>query len=221
MPEGIQVINDSGILQIDSTYRNLCLKTAGVAVTSTLSTEIPASYIDVSISNSVAPLLGFTATTEGVTCTVISVVGSTVVFRIFSQGAVGTSIPYYVFDVPDGTGSNFGMQVYNASGQLCFDAAKKYMRILDFYHHIPYPTTVTNTYPGKSIALIPTAYHRGIVGVIPIAPPRYMWTVAWGKVTGSSQVDLFWEAPFPRLQTDTNTGGNPYNGWLVVNMTNY
>lgn len=223
MPEGIQVYNDSGILQIDGTFRNLSLISTGSILCNNTSTEIPATYGDVVVPNSTSPLLAFPGIGNGVTCTVISVSGSNRTFRVFYEGNVSVTIPYYVFDVPDSTPTTFGLQVYNSSGQLCFDAAKKYMRVLDFYTNNPvFPNSVSKTYPGKTVALIPTTYSRGVVGVIPM-PTRYQWSVAWGRIIGSNQLDLHFGSVFISTSGsgDPLTGGNPQNGWLVIDITNY
>jgi len=54
-------------------------------------------------------------------------------FMITSAGGIGTSVPFYIFDVPYDTDPHFGLQVFNAAGQKTFDIMQKYMRVNDFY----------------------------------------------------------------------------------------
>ena len=53
---------------------------------------------------------------------------------ITAAGGIGTSVPFYIFDVPFATDPHFGLQVFNAAGQKTFDIMQKYLRVNDMYN---------------------------------------------------------------------------------------
>lgn len=148
---GLQIFNADGqTVTIDSTYRNLALRTKGVASTST-STGF-ASYIDFTVSGLTMPIIA-TKTAFGSTASVANLGNGTFSFRIYASGGTGTQVPYYIFDVPLGTDSRHGFEVFDGAGNLTFDAiGGKYLRVVDF---LQMPADTSKSYqPGLDYACV-------------------------------------------------------------------
>lgn len=114
MPAGIYILNDHGTILIDDTYSNLAVRHQG-----TLSAGAGLRTVSVPGLNDPVPAIRSTAYAA-----TASRQGST--GYIWSAG--GAQVHWYVFDVPIGAG-NHGLQVFNAAGQLTFDAYQKYARV--------------------------------------------------------------------------------------------
>lgn len=123
---GIQILNTFGTIMIDENYKNLAVRQSGsVSKTGRSTTElVPITYpID-------APIV---AISPAQFAYVSSLLPSGQSFRYGGGISRPTSIDYYVFDTPVIQPGNFGLQVYNALGQLTFDSGMKYARVVDIF----------------------------------------------------------------------------------------
>lgn len=130
---GLQIINTGNTFQIDQDYRNLCLRQKGTAVTSA---NLPAgggSYASFNVTGLTSPIIAVGGPLAAVPQTYWDSANSRHGFLLSSAGGIGTSIPYYIFDVPAELGSTYGFQVRNAAGQLIFDALQPPLRVRGFY----------------------------------------------------------------------------------------
>lgn len=114
MAYGIEVTNDHGTVLIDDSYSNLAVRHQG-----TLSAG--AGLRTVSVPGLDQPVPAVRSTAYAATA---SRQGST--GYIWSAG--GAQVHWYVFDTPTSSG-DYGLQVFNAAGQLTFDAYRKYARV--------------------------------------------------------------------------------------------
>lgn len=152
---GLAVYNDSGILQIDSIYKNMSLTSSG-SVTCSGNDIGLTRYADVNIVGT-NPILALREYNHGVSAIAYAKSGNTFTFRIWarlyrrSDGAVINDIPvnYWVFDsVPESPTPGNGLHVYNESGQLCYDSNRKYFKVLS-----PKAASGFTTFSGKTILI--------------------------------------------------------------------
>lgn len=132
MPAGLQAINDSGVFQIDDTYRNMQLvsKTSVTAMTQvsyggSYDGIVNYWYKDIVVTDAVNPVIALNGnTTQWLIIGAVNISGSTWTFRVFSDADV--DFTYYVFDVYQGTPptSGVGLEVYNSAGQLQYTSAR-------------------------------------------------------------------------------------------------
>lgn len=129
MPAGLQVINSSGILQIDETYRNLVLRSK-VTVTGGVTT--------VSISNAVNPVIALRSTASPGMCIAKTTPGTTYSWDVFGSGSV------YIFDTPlTPPVHGSGMQVFAADGSCAFDSTYEYFKPVQYEYWQPNATITT------------------------------------------------------------------------------
>jgi hypothetical protein len=140
MPTGLLVINDSGNIQIDQTYRNYELRAKDTVTANIfLGGNIAAYFAQFSIAGLTAPILAFRGDGAGGRCyTQIShsVSSGVWTFRILTGapgGAGSGDIDYWIYDVPVSSGQNAGMQIFNSAAQLVFDSGRKYLRVVDSF----------------------------------------------------------------------------------------
>lgn len=218
MPAGLQVFNDSGIIQIDGTYSNLQLVARGSATTSmqtlayntqpngTFQYDTP--YVQINFTGT-TPVF---AVSGGSTVCVIStaVSGNSWTIGIVTPNGP-TSFEWFVFDKATPSGTNVGLQVFNESGQLVFDAGQKYIRVLGSVLGVvpsytsgtvsgyTNPLTYSYSYPGKKCAvgaiLTPFNYGDRIfdsgVSTIPSNPNcRAFGFGGWRGVNGAAYFDF-------------------------------
>lgn len=148
---GLQIINADGqTVTIDSTYRNLALRTKGIATTDR--SNIQSSYVDLNLSGLTMPMIA-TKTSFASAARTANVGNGEFIFRIYAGGPVGSQVPYYIFDVPAPSNARYGLQVFDGSGNLTFDAASsKYLRVMDFFQTTE---SMTRSYPpGRDYACI-------------------------------------------------------------------
>lgn len=135
MPVGFQVfLADGTTVQADDTYRNLSVNEQGTAVTTTPTNAggTVSSFVLFYRTGLTMPLLAVGGSGSAVGQTFFDAANNRCGF-IITSGAVGSSVPYYIFDVPFATDPRFGLQVFNAAGQKTFDITQKYMRVNDMY----------------------------------------------------------------------------------------
>lgn len=142
MEAGIQVFNTSNTLQVDSTFYNLCLKYKGTVVTGSDNQPF-ASEFTLACKD---PVLAFRCTTDFVyVIDQIDNSNGTWTFKIGSVGR-GTTVNYYIYDVPSLGPSNMGMQVFNSGGALVFDTLWPYMLPYTLYQDLN-GAAITNDVP--------------------------------------------------------------------------
>lgn len=151
---GLQVFNDSGSIQVDITYRNLCLRQKG---TLTTTAYLPAgasagcSYGSFNVTGLTTPIIAVGGSVTACPQTYYDSANSRHGFLISAVGAIGTNVPYYIFDVPTELGSTSGFVVRDSSGVLVFDALQPALRVRGFY-----PSTssnVSNLASGRTYAI--------------------------------------------------------------------
>lgn len=130
MPAGLQVFNAYGTIQIDETWRNYGYKQV-IPVAFTVTTD---TTYDMVLSGEAVLVAARSTSLAAVPLGSVNSSGTwTFSFMIvppFIGGSYSETIYFYVFDVmPTGGFSNFGMEVFNASGERVFHSDMKIMKI--------------------------------------------------------------------------------------------
>ncbi|WP_437880880.1 hypothetical protein [Pseudomonas sp. LRF_L74] len=132
MQAGLQVINDSGILQIDGGFKNLCLISKGSV--SFVPSNNPTYLISYPVSSRPTAMIAFN--TRGSVAVFAQSDGFSV-RGIPESSTAGSSLDfeYFIFDKPEYSGvtGTYGLQVFGSDGLEVFDSAKKYMRIAAYF----------------------------------------------------------------------------------------
>ncbi|TDJ77236.1 hypothetical protein E2H86_08625 [Pseudomonas putida] len=125
---GLQVFNNSNILQIDSKYRNYSFYTKGTLVTSAAGGL--GGQGSVTITGRTYPVIAFRSTSGMVG--IHSVTRSGTSYTVLFQGNSRTAaLEYWVFDVPPTSSiAGAGLEVYTETGALAFSSAFKYMNVI-------------------------------------------------------------------------------------------
>lgn len=129
MAAGLQVTNDSGVFQIDDTYRNLQFisKTAVTAMTHVVSGSLSTGYIDywyydITVSSATNPVVALASDDSNwIVVGAVNISGGTWTFRVYSYA--DADFTYYVFDVPTASGT-VGLEVFNSSGVLQYTSGR-------------------------------------------------------------------------------------------------
>lgn len=132
MPTGFSsVLPDGQTIQIDENYKNLELRGKyQLTATNLISVGSPNTYdVSLSVAGVTNPIIAIHCPGVYVALISTSQSGSNVTYR-FAALSNTSSFTVYVFDNPTLSASNFGMQVFDANGQLVFDANKRYLRVL-------------------------------------------------------------------------------------------
>lgn len=126
MTIGFEVYNESGVKQVDHTYRNYGFKTKGSRTCSTaLGAPSSRYYAQFSVTSAGAPIVAIRPTNgNAIGLFHISVSGTTWTYTYI--GASGATFDYYVFDydaaMSGGAGTNVGLEVYDASGNTIYSS---------------------------------------------------------------------------------------------------
>lgn len=156
MTAGFRAVNQgTGFVQIDGTYKNLCLRSKG---TISVSTNYGGAYraeVTLPSNNAIVAFSGGNFSLSWVT----KVSGQIQVRLITDQPR---TITYYIFDDPANGQTyniNYGLIVRNPStGETVFDSRKKYLKILDTIAGNAqlgaWPGTASRSYSGRTIALM-------------------------------------------------------------------
>jgi hypothetical protein len=209
---GLRVFGDSGVFQIDNTYRNLSLREKGTFVTTSN------MYSSVSVAQ-ISARTGFTSPILAVGGSVLS---QPIVlydsgtgrfsFAVRASGPIGTQVPYWIFDVPPPPpASGAGIRVWNASGQLVFDSSLPPLRVVKFSVNSDNPNFSGQAGRSYAVAHVRNGYRQ-----VTIEQQTVRATMT--RVNGST-VD---GAPVAIQDTD-NTPTTlivPMNS-LVIDVTNY
>lgn len=118
---GFQAIGDTGSYQVDSNFKNLAMVRSGTLISQT--------YTNGETTNT-SPSRATLTLNDGeilaLSCSVFCALGSRVgnTAYVYCSEAAGQLIRYYVFK-PGDNPTGFGLQVFDASGDLTFDAGWK------------------------------------------------------------------------------------------------
>ena len=172
MPAGLQVFNDSGIVQIDGTYSNLQLTAKGTASTSMQNLSYFTQANGTFRYNTPYTTVSFTGNTPVFAVSgdsTVSVVSTSVSGSVWTVGIITPNGPasfeWYVFDEASSSGGNYGLQVFNDSGVLVFDSSNKYFRQIGYVFGVvptysannvngyTNPVTYLYSFPGKKCAV--------------------------------------------------------------------
>lgn len=128
-------MNDSGTVQIDDHYSNLRLIQKGTVPVGKTEVAIMGTFpiLALRLEQPAGGGLDLYVFQEACVKT-----GGRWVYTIGTTlGGVakpGTVVEYYAFDKAPSSASTFGMQTFNSSGELIFDANEKYLKILRSIH---------------------------------------------------------------------------------------
>lgn len=232
MPEGLQIFNDSGYIQIDADYLNMELKQKGtfnLPGSNTANGGSISSGVQISF-NGESPVIAIKSTTF--CCAYpLSRSGNTFNFYIYNGDGQDCTGEYFIFDnsSSEGAGSS-GLQVFNGQGRLVFDSNKKYLRVLDYWQvDEPPGEGVTRNYGDKQVATIMCDFgYRYIVAPSPADPssPNYAFLQSWLNCsrTQGGQLSIGDRATYTNAfaQKDPSmvTASEYPSRWLVVDVTN-
>lgn len=134
MTVGFQIfLADGTTVQADDTYRNLSVNEQGTAVTTTLTSQGGNSFVTFFRTGLTMPLLAVGGSHGAVGQQWFDAANNRWIFMVTAGGGIGSTVPFYIFDVPFATDPHFGLQVFNAAGQKTFDIMQKYLRVVDMY----------------------------------------------------------------------------------------
>lgn len=230
MPEGLQIFNDAGFVQIDANYLNMELKNRGSGV-------IPPS--NMAAGGAQSSSITFTVNGENpaiavisermAACYLISRSGSSFTFAIYNGEDANNSVEWFQFDNSSAEGAgNSGLQVFNGGGRLVFDSNKKYLRVLDYWERGT-GNLETRGYPGKRIAVIMCDYgYRFVVQNSPVDPSNQNYKFLQSQLdcartasdSLSIQLTATWTNAFAPYHGEQNVVEGP-SRWLVVDVTNF
>lgn len=136
MPAGIIIYNDAGTVQIDDTYRNVALAVKGQVASTTTNdgsffATVQHADITYTANSDTPPIIAVIGGAMNYLF-LMSQSGSTFTWRvIFGNSNDSVVADYYIFDKPpNNSGSTFGLQVWDAGGNLCFDALYRYANVV-------------------------------------------------------------------------------------------
>ena len=133
MAYGMRIKNDSGVYQIDDTYKNLqfiskTTVTSGMTQVDSGTTYTGKKdywYYDIVVTGGVSPVIAVNGNTgDYVSVAAATVSGSTFTFRVFAASNV--TFVYYVFDVYSGAAptGTYGLTVKDSAGDVTFTSAR-------------------------------------------------------------------------------------------------
>jgi hypothetical protein len=226
MTVGFQAFNDSGITQIDGTYKNLSLKTKGTATTTTAATDF--STVTFTVSGVVGEPVIAVSAPGGAVGHVGNLSGGVATVVIVALGPVGTSVNWWMFTDP-GNAAAYGLAIYDDSGAMVFNAAERYMRYAGQVGLVAIGTNPSVTLPsGKTYAAYQaTPAARGVVYSDipgPAGTPWYLDTIRGvpkisGNVVSSVYAQIGHNGPFyaPGVPSAYSFSGTAF----VLDVTHY
>lgn len=246
---GLQILNDSFTFQVDQTYKNQALVSKTSPTMTSASTFNPPNGYGCSVTiTAVHPIVAFACSAP---CCLYSAShsGSSFTFNFYAQdpGTGTPTITVYIFDDVDQATitDNFGLEVFDASGNRVFHSSQQPLRIVDGQAFAdpddstlpmidPGPTSFTYT-SGHSYAVIPSsAYVRNETYLSDTSygslPPGKSWyedrqykdgaSVASNVVTlDVMTVTISHHSAGPADATTESAHGQLQ--WLIIDVTNY
>ena len=162
MVAGFWAKNDSGIVQVDENYVNICMVAKGSA---TLNDNYPANTIGylgtsarLTFAKSSYPFPPIIALRSGYYCNAFfarSPGGSNWLYDIMSNAPDGTAIDYYIFGTNLVHASDFGLLIKKANGDVCFSSDRPPLRVIDYL-----TGDITGTFNGSTGQIIDAATHN-------------------------------------------------------------
>jgi hypothetical protein len=132
---GIEVKNNSGIVQITQDFYNFQLLATGSLTTAHDAAFSASSVESASVTVTGAnPLCAFSCSAL-VTLGRVSNSGSSFTFYFLTPGSTHQTINYWIFDSANQVtvSDTFGLAIYRADASLAFHSSSKSMRVVDFY----------------------------------------------------------------------------------------
>lgn len=164
MPAGLQVINDAGTIQIDSTWANYVLVDVQTIVSVQDAQLTSGAFFRGSIyTGSQGSDLVFAYCASTFSYVGESYINSVRRVGVATRDIAGIPVTFYTYRKQQPTGSTFGMQVFDETGTLTFDAASNFARIVQY---IPpaqmYGSGFFSLPPGRKYAIcVPSFCGRG------------------------------------------------------------
>ena len=167
MPAGLQIYNDFGTILIADTNPNYTYKSKGSAATNA------SSQLVLTVTDGVQPVIAFRSTAP-VMLKRSARSGTTFTFTIFSE-TPGVTVDYWIFDVKGTPSTGYGLQVFNAAGQLMFDSSSKIALVAGDGNY-PGTATVNTVLPaGRTYAAVAVAAGNGREGRDTFVGGMYEW----------------------------------------------
>jgi len=220
MPAGFYSKTDGGVFQIDGTYRNLFLRYKTTLTTTSAfgGGMFTGSLTSVANYGSVANAVIAVRCSYGATVYYNS--PSTHDFQIAVQGPIGTTVDVYVFGEPAAAGASYGLQVWNDSGQLVFDALQKPMRVVG---QLVTPTlgSTISTPSGRTCACV---IHGGFYADVQNAGPGTWayYVLRFGARISGTTVTMVGVCLQYTVTSSPGTETSPNNSCLLaVDVTDY
>lgn len=212
MAAGLQVFNDAGVLQIDQDYRNYQLRSKGTGTCSTSwnTGGVQKWRTTVTVTSATAPIVFIRPNSTAFICQWgASVSGSTWAFEFYST-TQNAAFDWYAFDVTvSGTLPNFGLEVFNASGQRVFHSSIPPLKVVNVRAAGSGNLTIPS---GRTYAALQTTSGFFYTDtLVPPGPDTYRYFSRCRAVAIAS--GQFLSDPIMVFEDFTRPTGTPQPGW--------
>lgn len=221
MPAGITVFNTNNIVQLDETYRNLLLVASGQFTASQANADADLWWTQFqSVWQRLTPqaiMAVRTTTAPGLNLNIGSYRGGLKVCNFsFRRDYPAIPFQFYIYDNVPPNGSSMGMQVFNASGQLIYDA-------------MDYPLKVIAAVDTELIGLSTTLYAGSNPNLAYASSGGGFNFSSDGTTTDEQRAYTYWSGNTLLVQfltnsraagTDLGTHGRPDQSGIIVDIAN-
>lgn len=131
---GFRAINGVNEVQIDSTYRNLSLRSKGTAFANLASAHVNFKFAQIVVPDNQG-MIAFRCPAPCVIASIYPGGGGLVVnFLVYAQDGAVNPVYWYLFDQPvySSLSGNYGMRIKDAAGNITHDSRMDYMKFTDF-----------------------------------------------------------------------------------------
>ncbi|MEJ5862094.1 hypothetical protein [Pseudomonas farsensis] len=128
MPAGFQVFNEGGVIQVGDDWKNFALIDKVTKASANINFGRGFNGVQYDLENYSDLVFIRSEQAFGVPA-IIHEPGSPSRLYVASAGSAGTPLTLYVFRQQPPTPTTFGLQVFNSSGELMFDAVSKFCKI--------------------------------------------------------------------------------------------
>lgn len=202
MATGIQILNNADTVQVDDTYFNYQL-IAKTSLASSVSGYTRQSEVVVMIQG-LSSLAAIQTSVKHCLASISNVDATTWSMRIVLDAPAGTLITVYHFAAKLPASTRCGLQIYDSSGKLKFDAASRFLRVQKVlsgdYRHMFRETALPKgrTYASIFSRWAGNLHTEGIISNTGAYPHIfYYWSAPGVKLTNYNlQV-----SPYPEYQT--------------------
>lgn len=232
---GLLVKNNNSEIQIDSTYRNLSLDESDTGITITNNNNVSSYYTRIALTgSSLVPIILIRPNTDdfvvigayhktganfdGVDMVTMQNQSTVIDWKSYRENRVTS-------------GENYGLLVYNSSGDLCFDSGKNYFKI----HSVHSITLANPTDREQDLGPYEDITHAAISNPYYILSPSSFWLLADAppqisplraylmgiKKLTSTSVRVGWFARFTHespVDYTINDGNNPTMKLIVCDV---